>query len=771
VNVHNMTRIVYILLLSIFFAVGGYAQIMQTTGGAGGNKFKALKADSFLVVPKGTDTANLANPKWGESTTGALFVKTADSTLWFKVGGKWVQAGGNFTSTVIGTDTTIYDFVVDSTGQAANRVLFAGNRKIRSDNVFLWDSVNNKLVINHPQVSIGGPNVKLWVQGRATINGTANVSDLQITNLTTVVNDTTNYKPLVASSTGVVYKHDRWPSGGGSGTVTSISQGYGIINSTNPITTTGTQRIDTFAISTRAWRDKLADSLGAIIATKGSGTVTSFSSGNLSPLFTTSVATASSTPSQTFSLSNAGAYTVFGNQTNASAAPSFAKLNINSIDATGTPSATTYLRGDGSWSTVSGGSGVTTVGTFSGSSQTNGASISGSTITFGPADATNPGMVSTGAQTFAGAKTFSSAPTFSSLTATHVPYLSTDGLLASTSNFTWDNTNQILFSNTAFRTGNSTAARKLALYDDGNFRIGFGLQSNGSTPGLQAYAPSNWVFDWYPSGNGNIQTSGTPIFRIGNTGSVSYTQHTIRSTSSTDGIILKPTTSNSGGTIEMYTLGAANFSTVSFYNSSNTLAASFGYGDASAVVTPDAFVLGPRTANGDLRIISQSAANLRAYMDEEGRWVFNSPNIEASAQLAVVSTTRGTVPAPLMTSTQRNAIGSPATALQVYNSSDKTVDVYDGTRWNNTPNGLKGSATLDFGNTAAQSSADLTITVTGAADGDIVIVGPVNASTNANSCFTAWVSAANTVTVRFNNYSSAAIDPASGTFKVYVIKN
>jgi len=54
----------------------------------------------------------------------------------------------------------------------------------------------------------------------------------------------------------------------------------------------------------------------------------------------------------------------------------------------------------------SGGSGVTTVGSFSGSSQTNGASISSSTITFGPADASNPGMVSTGAQTFAGDKTF-----------------------------------------------------------------------------------------------------------------------------------------------------------------------------------------------------------------------------------------------------------------------------------------------------------------------------------------------------------------------------
>jgi lysophospholipase L1-like esterase len=56
----------------------------------------------------------------------------------------------------------------------------------------------------------------------------------------------------------------------------------------------------------------------------------------------------------------------------------------------------------------SGGSGVTTVGTFSGSSQTNGASIATTTITFGPADGTNPGMVSIGAQTFAGAKNFTS---------------------------------------------------------------------------------------------------------------------------------------------------------------------------------------------------------------------------------------------------------------------------------------------------------------------------------------------------------------------------
>jgi hypothetical protein len=83
---------------------------------------------------------------------------------------------------------------------------------------------------------------------------------------------------------------------------------------------------------------------------------------------------------------------------------------------------------------------------------------------------------------------------------------------------------------------------------------------------------------------------------------------------------------------------------------------------------------------------------------------------------------------------------------------------------------LTATAALDFGSTAAQTSAELSVTVTGAADGDDVIVSPPNASVNANSCFTARVSAANTVQVKFNNYSSSAIDPASGTFRVTVLR-
>ena len=54
-----------------------------------------------------------------------------------------------------------------------------------------------------------------------------------------------------------------------------------------------------------------------------SGTVTSFSAGNLSPLFTTSVATATTTPALTFALSNAAAGTVLGNATGSAAGPGY----------------------------------------------------------------------------------------------------------------------------------------------------------------------------------------------------------------------------------------------------------------------------------------------------------------------------------------------------------------------------------------------------------------------------------------------------------------
>lgn len=80
---------------------------------------------------------------------------------------------------------------------------------------------------------------------------------------------------------------------------------------------------------------------------------------------------------------------------------------------------------------------------------------------------------------------------------------------------------------------------------------------------------------------------------------------------------------------------------------------------------------------------------------------------------------------------------------------------------------LAGSATLDFPSIASNSSASLTITVTGAVVGDPVIAAPP-ASLDSNLGFVSYVSAADTVTVRVHNNSGGAIDPASATWKVTV---
>ena len=81
-----------------------------------------------------------------------------------------------------------------------------------------------------------------------------------------------------------------------------------------------------------------------------------------------------------------------------------------------------------------------------------------------------------------------------------------------------------------------------------------------------------------------------------------------------------------------------------------------------------------------------------------------------------------------------------------------------------------GSATLDFGSIAATASEDLTITVTGAAVNDTVEIG-LPAAPAAGIAWNAFVSSANTVTVRAGNYTALPVDPASATYKVRLFRN
>jgi hypothetical protein len=135
--------------------------------------------------------------------------------------------------------------------------------------------------------------------------------------------------------------------------------------------------------------------------------------------------------------------------------------------------------------------------------------------------------------------------------------------------------------------------------------------------------------------------------------------------------------------------------------------------------------------------------------------------------------------------------GNNSTLSNIYSTKNNNIYLPDssgtltqrvainGTTYNTAVNGvvdigdlwLSGSDTLDFPSTGHGNSADLTFTLTGAAEGDVVALGIPNASIVANGSFIAWVSATNTITVRFNNYaSSGSSDPASGTFKIKVLK-
>src|SRR3990167_10607198 len=73
------------------------------------------------------------------------------------------------------------------------------------------------------------------------------------------------------------------------------------------------------------------------------------------------------------------------------------------------------------------------------------------------------------------------------------------------------------------------------------------------------------------------------------------------------------------------------------------------------------------------------------------------------------------------------------------------------------------TATLNFGDTLAQTVTDLTVNLPQAVKGDLIILGVPNASVSGGAWF-AWVSSDGVVTVRFANPTTGALNPDSGDF-------
>ena len=75
-----------------------------------------------------------------------------------------------------------------------------------------------------------------------------------------------------------------------------------------------------------------------------------------------------------------------------------------------------------------------------------------------------------------------------------------------------------------------------------------------------------------------------------------------------------------------------------------------------------------------------AAADWRGVEVSIGGGYFNTTSVSSSAILQADSTTKGFLP-PRMTTTQRDAIATPATGLQIYNTTTNENNTYNGTAW------------------------------------------------------------------------------------------
>jgi hypothetical protein len=163
--------------------------------------------------------------------------------------------------------------------------------------------------------------------------------------------------------------------------------------------------------------------------------------------------------------------------------------------------------------------------------------------------------------------------------------------------------------------------------------------------------------------------------------------------------------------------------------------------------------------------ISATSSTIYGTLDGiNGEWGLGSSSTTSGSVLTVNSTTKSAIPFPRQTTAQWIAYSQVA-GSGVYDTSVSKIGVSDGTTRRYLSEELTGSVVWDIPNITTGTEQTTTVTVTGAATGDQVLIDFPRPA--ANVLLVAQVTSANTVTLYAMN-TGAAIDPASRTYYVTV---
>lgn len=275
------------------------------------------------------------------------------------------------------------------------------------------------------------------------------------------------------------------------------------------------------------------------------------------------------------------------------------------------------------------------------------------------------------------------------------------------------------------------------------------------------YSPSgtpSWVTPFYintnPTLGADLLTATTETYNIGSASSRILNAHVkngvfstvvnIGGASAASGTLLNTTTSTTNPQVSLENTGTGG---TRFYLFSTNNSNGSGGGK---------FLIAPTSSSGTNVFCMTSAGRIGINGVTTPTAYFHLPAGLASANGAPFKYTTGTLNT------------TPETGAKEFDGSNEYLSVST-TRYTLAKT-LTNTASLNFDLTSVNYE-DLTITVTGAADGDAVSIAVPNASATANVVFTAWTSGANTVTIRASRIDVASgADPASGTFRASVIK-